>query len=164
MTDTLSSRSRAIKPEESSPRSWKSTSATCGRRSVISFVASAVVAAGPVTLAPKSAASWMVWNRKRRTNRRNPPVDRRPRRKVLRQHPPAAGGAGQISDRIQNLAQIRPGRPPALGRARQERLNPRPLLVGQIRRVALGLLLKFDHPATRRWGPHPKLESRPNGL
>jgi hypothetical protein len=34
---------------------WKSTSATCGRRSVISFVASAVVAAGPVTLAPKSS-------------------------------------------------------------------------------------------------------------
>ena len=55
MTDTLSSRSRAIKPEESSPRRWKSTSATCGRRSVISFVASAVVAAGPVTLAPKSS-------------------------------------------------------------------------------------------------------------
>ena len=62
-----------------------------------------------------------------------PPVDRRPRRKVLRQHPPAAARAGQIPDRVQNLAQIRPGRPPALGRARQERLNPRPLLVGQIR-------------------------------
>jgi hypothetical protein len=28
--------------------------------------------------------------------------------------------------------------------------------------VALGRLLKFGHPATRRWGPHPKLESRPN--
>ena len=39
---------------------------------------------------------------------------------------------------------------------------PRPLLVGQIRRVALGLLLNFGHPATRRWGPHHKLESRPN--
>ena len=32
----------------------------------------------------------------------------------------------------------------------------------QLPRVALGLLLKFSHPATRRWGPHPKLESRPN--
>ncbi len=32
----------------------------------------------------------------------------------------------------------------------------------QLRRVALGLLLKFGHQATRRWGPHPKLESRPN--
>src|ERR1700722_10498536 len=95
-----------------------------------------------------SATSWMVWNRKRRTNRAKPPVDRRPRRKVLRQHPPAAARAGQISDRVQNLVQIRPGRPPALGRARQERLNPRPLLVGQIRRVALGLLLNFGHPAT----------------
>ena len=42
------------------------------------------------------------------------------------------------------------------------RLNPRPLLVGQIRRVALGLLLNFGHPATRRWGPHHKLKSRPN--
>ncbi len=71
-------------------------------------------------------------------------------------------GCCLISDRVQNLAQIRPGRPPALGRARQERLNPRPLLVGQIRRVALGLLLNFGHPATRRWGPHDKLESRPN--
>src|SRR5208282_2206684 len=29
-------------------------------------------------------------------------------------------------------------------------------------RVALGLLLNFGHPATRRWGPHHKLESRPN--
>jgi hypothetical protein len=28
--------------------------------------------------------------------------------------------------------------------------------------VALGLFLNFGHPATRRWGPHPKLESRPN--
>ena len=25
----------------------------------------------------------------------------------------------------------------------------------QLPRVALGLLLKFGHPATRRWGPHP---------
>ena len=54
MTGTPSLRSRAIKPEESSPRRWKSTSATCGRRSVISFVASAVVAAGPVTWPPKA--------------------------------------------------------------------------------------------------------------
>ena len=53
MTGTPSSRSCAIKPEESPPRRWKSTSATCGRRSVISLVASAVVAAGPVTMAPK---------------------------------------------------------------------------------------------------------------
>src|ERR1700722_15115935 len=48
-----------------------------------------------------------------------------------------------------------------LARARQERLNPRPLLVGQIRRVALGLL-DLGHPATRRRGPHPKLETPPN--
>jgi hypothetical protein len=53
-------------------------------------------------------------------------------------------------------------RPAQRGRARQERLNPRPLLVGQIRRLALGLLLNFGHPATRGWGPHPNLESRPN--
>ena len=56
---------------------------------------------------------------------------------------------------------VRAGRPLLAG-ARQERLNPGPLLVGQIRRVALGLLLNFGHPATRRWGPHHKLESRPN--
>jgi hypothetical protein len=55
MTGTPSLRRCAIKPEESPPRRWKSTSATCGRRSVISFVASAVVAAGPVTIAPKSS-------------------------------------------------------------------------------------------------------------
>ena len=55
MTGTPSLRSCPIKPEESPPRRWKSTSATCGRRSFISFVASAVVAAGPVTLAPKSS-------------------------------------------------------------------------------------------------------------
>jgi hypothetical protein len=47
-------------------------------------------------------------------------------------------------------------------RGLMERLNPRPLLVGQIRRVALGLLLNFGYPATRRWDPHHKLESRPN--
>ena len=55
MTGTPSSRSCAIKPEESSPRRWKSTSATWGRRPAISFVASAVVAAGPATCAPKSS-------------------------------------------------------------------------------------------------------------
>src|ERR1700738_179009 len=31
----------------------------------------------------------------------------------------------------------------------------------QLPRVALGLLLKFGHPATRRWGPHPTVETRP---
>jgi hypothetical protein len=36
------------------------------------------------------------------------------------------------------------------------------LLVGQIRQVALGLLLNFGHLAKRRWGPHHELESRPN--
>ena len=89
-----------------------------------------------------------------------PPVDGLPGRKILRQHPPAAAGAGQISDRIQNLAQIRFNRPPALGHTRQERFNPCPLFVGQIRRVALRLLRNLGHPATRRWGPHPQLESR----
>ena len=41
MTGTPSLRSCAIKAEESPPRRSKSTSATCGRRSAISFVASA---------------------------------------------------------------------------------------------------------------------------
>ena len=56
---------------------------------------------------------------------------------------------------------VRAGRP-LLAAPGRKLLNPRPLLVGQIRRVALGLLLNFGHPATRRWGPHHKLKSRPN--
>ena len=88
-----------------------------------------------------------------------PPIHGRPGREVLRKHPPTAARARQIPDRVQDFAQIGLNRPPLLGGARQERLNLRPLLVGQIRRVALGLLLNLGHPATRRWGPHPKLES-----
>jgi hypothetical protein len=49
-------------------------------------------------------------------------------------------------------------------RLRQERRDPIPLLVGQVRRIALGLLLSVGHPATIRFGPHPKLESRPKPL
>ena len=83
-----------------------STTQRCGRTSK------------PRAVSDRLMISMVVWNRKRRTNRQEPPVD-------------------QISDRVQNLAQIRPGRP-------------------------LGLLFNFGHPATRRWDPHHKLESRPN--
>jgi hypothetical protein len=43
---------------------------------------------------------------------------------------------------------------------RQQPLDRRPFLVSQVARVTLGLLLDPGHPATRRLGPHPKLESR----
>lgn len=72
-----------------------------------------------------------------------PPIDGLPGRKILRQHAPAPARAGQIADRVQNLAQFRLSRTPAYRKARQEPLYPRPLLLRQIRRVALGLLLNL---------------------
>src|SRR5580704_16042247 len=47
---------------------------------------------------------------------------------------------------------LEPG--PALAHAVEDHLR-----AGAVRD---GLLLNFGHPATRRWGPHHKLESRPN--
>jgi hypothetical protein len=89
-----------------------------------------------------------------------PPIDRLPRRKIFRQHPPAASGAGDVADRVQDRARVGAGPAALLGRFGQKWRDPLPLLVGQIRRVALGFLLDVGHPATIRLGPHPQRESR----
>jgi hypothetical protein len=90
-----------------------------------------------------------------------PPIDRLPGREIIRQHPPSPARTRHITDRVQHLPQLDLDRAPRLRGARKKRLNPRPLLVGQVARIPLGLLLDLGHSAARRWGPHPKLESRP---
>jgi hypothetical protein len=90
-----------------------------------------------------------------------PPIDRLPGREVIRQHPPSPARTRHVADRVQHLPQIDLDRAPRLRRARKKRLNPHPFLVGQVARIPLGLLLDPGHSAARRWGPHPKLESRP---
>lgn len=90
-----------------------------------------------------------------------PPVDRLPRRKVVRQHPPAAARPGKVAQRVEHRAKVSRRLAPALRHRRQKRLNELPLLVRQISRVALCTLLKSSHPATARSGPHPELESCP---
>ena len=90
-----------------------------------------------------------------------PPIDGLPGREIIRQHPPSPARTRHVADRVQHLPQIDLDRSPCLRRARKKRLNPRPLLVGQVARIPLGLLLDLGHSAARRWGPHPKLESRP---
>jgi len=101
-----------------------------------------------------------------------PPIGRLPRRKMDRQHSPAAARPHQIADRVDDLAQVRLALAPAALRPRQQRLDPRPLLVGQIRGIAFRSLRDRGHPATRALGPHTELESHfantanlfPNGL
>src|ERR1700733_1017086 len=89
-----------------------------------------------------------------------PPIDRLPRREIIRQHPPSPARTRHVTDCVQHLPQIDLDRTPRLRRARKKRLNLRPLLVGQGARAPLGLLLDLGHSAARRWRPHPKLESR----
>lgn len=89
-----------------------------------------------------------------------PPIHRLPRRKVSRQHPPAAARARHVADRVQDFTQVHRGLATFLRRSRQQRRDPLPLLISQIGRVSLRLLRNIGHPATIRWGPHPKLESR----
>src|ERR1700754_2785488 len=90
-----------------------------------------------------------------------PPIDRLPGREIIRQHPPSPARTGHVTDCVQHLAQIDLDRSPSLRRAGKKGLNPRPLLVSQVARIPFGLLLDPGHSAARRWGPHPKLESRP---
>ena len=52
-------------------------------------------------------------------------------------------------------------RHPRFGRLGHERLDPDPLLVGQVSWIPLGLACNVGHPATVLSGPHPKLESQP---
>ena len=90
-----------------------------------------------------------------------PAVDRLPRAEMDRQHPPTAARADQIAHRVDHLAELhlpRTAPTPRLGHQRRDLL---PLLVRQIRRVALGLLGDLGHPATALLCPHPELESQP---
>ena len=84
-----------------------------------------------------------------------PPIDRLPRREIIRQHPPSPARTGHVADRVQHLPQIDLDRPPSLRCTRKQGLNPRPFLIGQVTRIPLGLLLDLGHSAARRWGPHP---------
>ena len=90
-----------------------------------------------------------------------PPVDRLPRTKIRRQHPPAAAAAGHVADRVQHFPQVHADLSAAFWRLGHERLDPDPLFVGQVSRIPLGLARNVGHPATALSGPHPKLESQP---
>lgn len=81
-------------------------------------------------------------------------------REILWQHAPAAIRSGHVADRVQDLAQVRHHAPPGLGRARQERFIRDHSSCVRSEVIALGLLLDIGHTATRRSGPHPKLETR----
>lgn len=89
-----------------------------------------------------------------------PPVNRLPWWKVRRQHLPAAAGANQIADRIDDLAKIGRARTASLRGLWEQRRDDLPFLVGQVCRVALELLSDLGHPATRFNCPHDELESR----
>lgn len=82
-----------------------------------------------------------------------PPVNRLPRRKIVRQHPPAAAGTRQVADRVQDLAQVHARLAPPLGGRGQKRPDLLPLRVGQIGRIAP--VLKSRLTCTVRLGPHP---------
>ena len=87
-----------------------------------------------------------------------PPIDRLPRREIIRQHPPSPARTGHVADCVQHLPQIDLDRSPSRRCAGKKGLNPRPFLVGQVARIPFGLLLDLGHSAARCWGPHPKLE------
>ena len=73
-------------------------------------------------------------------------------------------GTGHIADRVQYLTQVYVGLAALFGRSRQERRDPLPFLARQIGRIPLRLLRNIGHPATIRWGPHPKLELHAESL
>src|SRR6478672_11697504 len=76
-----------------------------------------------------------------------------------RQHAPAATRANQVAHGIDHLAEIDLPRPPTAPRLGHQRRNLLPLLVCEVRRVALDLLGDLGHPATALLCPHPELES-----
>src|ERR1700691_5507292 len=88
-----------------------------------------------------------------------PPIDRLPRREIIRQHPPSPARTGHVADRVQHLPQIDLDRPPSLRCTRKKGLNPRPFLIGQVARIPLGLLLDLGHSAARRWHGRSVLRS-----
>ena len=88
-----------------------------------------------------------------------PAVDRAPMAEMDRQHALTSARADEVADRVDHLAErdlARTTSPPRLG---HERGDHRPLLVRQIRGVALRLPGDLGHPATALLAPHPKLES-----
>lgn len=83
-----------------------------------------------------------------------PPIDRLPGRKVLRQHPPAAARTGHVADSVQHLPHVHLRLAPPFRRLRQQGSDPFPFLVGEIGRIALGLPLDRGHAASRLSCPH----------
>lgn len=67
--------------------------------------------------------------------------------------PPVVADEAAISGQPAEAALDHPG-------PRQHRLDRQPFLVGQVARIAFGLLLNGRHAAACRSGPHPELESR----
>ena len=51
-----------------------------------------------------------------------PPIDRLPRREIIRQHPPSPARTGHVADRVQHLPQIDLDRPPSLRCTRKQGL------------------------------------------
>jgi len=89
-------------------------------------------------------------------------VNRRTRRKVLRQLPPLTACTQNIAHRIHHLAHVRSARPPAPFRWRDQSLDKLPFRVRHIARIALfarRMLL------ARCFGPHgrPQCDS-PRGM
>src|SRR6476660_5231194 len=76
-----------------------------------------------------------------------------------RQHPPAAARTNQVAHGIDHLAEIYFSRSPPATRLGHQRRNLLPLLVCEVRRIALDLLGDLGHPATALLCPHPELES-----
>lgn len=74
-------------------------------------------------------------------------IDGLPGRKVMGEHPPRPAGPQVVEDRIDHGAAVDGGRPTALGGAglgfRQERVEPLPLVVGQIGRVGLSCHARY---------------------
>lgn len=88
-----------------------------------------------------------------------PAIDGSPMTEMHRQHPPAAARAHQIAHRIDHFAELDFARTPSAPGLRHQRRDPRPFLIRQIRRVALGLSGDFGHPAPLLACPHQKCES-----
>ena len=59
-------------------------------------------------------------------------VGRAPRRKIVRQLPPAAACSTQVQDHVNNFAQIEAARAPARFRRWNRRLDQSPLVVRQV--------------------------------
>lgn len=78
-----------------------------------------------------------------------------------RQHPPAAARTDQIAHGVDHLAEVNLARTPAPAGLRHQRRDLLPLLVRQVRRIALGLPGDLGHPPTALLCPHPELESQP---